>query len=200
MVDYKGESNTKLSDAWQLAQEQIKKSQASRKQYYDTFANEHAICVGDRVYVCTPAKKTGTAYKFACPFVGPYRFMLYDTGVDERLISKPFAKPFRVALGRVRLCPAEIPDRFQLPTSDTNANDGTEDVEVCTVDENAEKLEQNGEDIREAVTQAQDYGQFENNGTVLPVKSVPETRESVRNRIKWKKRFCPRRVKKLLHK
>ena len=101
--------------------------------------------MGDRVYVYTPAKKTGTAYKFACPFVGPYRVLkLYDTGIDVRLISKLFAKPIRVALGRVRLCPAEIPDQFQLPTSDTNTNDGTEDVEVCAVDENTEKLELNG--------------------------------------------------------
>ena len=30
-----------------------------------------SIRVGDRVYVYTPAKKTGTAYKFACLFVGP---------------------------------------------------------------------------------------------------------------------------------
>ena len=58
LVDYK-ELTTKLNDAWQFAQEQIKKSQASRKQYYDTFANEHGICVGDRVYVYTPAKKLG---------------------------------------------------------------------------------------------------------------------------------------------
>ena len=66
---------------------------------------------------------------------------------------------------------------------------------VCAIDENAEKLEQNVKDNREAVTQAQDHGQFENNGTMLPVKSVPETRKCVRNGIKWKKRLCPRRVK-----
>ena len=131
MVDYKGELTTKLNDAWQLAQEQIKKSQASWKQYYDTFASKHSICVGDQVYVYTPAKKTGTAYKFACLFVGPYRVLkLYDTGIDVRLISKPFARPIQVALGRVRLCPVEIPNRFQVPTSDTNTIDGTEDVEV----------------------------------------------------------------------
>ena len=74
----------------------------------------------------------------------------------------------------------------------------TEYVGVCAIDKNAEKLEQNVKDNREAVTQAQDHGQFENNGTMLPVKSVPETRKSVRNGIKWKKRLCPRRVKKLL--
>ena len=54
MVDYKGELTTKLNDAWQLAREQIKKSQASQKQYYDTFTNEHSIRVGDEIKsMCT---------------------------------------------------------------------------------------------------------------------------------------------------
>ena len=74
----------------------------------------------------TPPKKVGTAYKFTCPFVSPYRVLkLYDTGVDVRLISKPFAKSIQVTLGRVGLCPAEIPDRFKLLANDTNTNDGT---------------------------------------------------------------------------
>ena len=34
LVDYKGELTIKLNDAWRLAWEQIKKSQASQKQYY----------------------------------------------------------------------------------------------------------------------------------------------------------------------
>ena len=82
--------------------------------------------------------------------MGPYRVLkLYDTGVDIRLISKPFAKPIWIALGRVRLCPAEIPDRFELPisgktTNDKTTCDSTEDVEVCVVDKNTEKLEQKG--------------------------------------------------------
>ena len=37
----------------------------------------------------------------------------HDTGVDVRLVSKPFAKPIRVALSKVRMCPAEIPDEPQ---------------------------------------------------------------------------------------
>ena len=97
--------------------------------------------MGEWVYVYTSAKKVGTAYKYACPFVGPYRVLkLYHTEVEIRLISKPFAKPIRVALGRDRLCPAEIPDWFQLPTSDKNTNNVIEYVGVCVLDENAEKL------------------------------------------------------------
>ena len=33
-------------------------------------ANEYSIDVQDQVYVYTPAKKVGTAYKFACSFCG----------------------------------------------------------------------------------------------------------------------------------
>ena len=56
-------------------------------------------------------KKTGKAYKFACPYVGPYRVLeLYNNGASVKLISKPNDSPIRVALNRVRLCPDEIKD------------------------------------------------------------------------------------------
>ena len=71
LSDYKGELTTKLTDAWRLTCEQIKQLQALQKQYYDTFANEHSIHMGDQVYMYTLAKKVGTAYKFASPFVDP---------------------------------------------------------------------------------------------------------------------------------
>ena len=112
--DYKTEITTRCADAWKLAQEQIKKSQASQKLHYDASASEPNTREGDRVYVYTPAKKSGAAYKFICPFVGPYRVVRqYNTGVNVHLVSKPFAKPIRVALNRVRMCPEEIPDRPQ---------------------------------------------------------------------------------------
>ena len=79
------------------------------------------------MYVYTPAKKSGAAYKFARPFVGPYRVLKrYDTGVDVCLVSKPFAKPIRVALSRVRICPAEIPEE---PHQQTNLEEHEEQVE-----------------------------------------------------------------------
>ena len=125
--DYKAELTTRFADAWKLAQEQIKKSQASQKLHYDASANEPNIREGDRVYVYTPAKKSGAAYKFARPFVGPYRVLKrYDTGVDICLVSKPFAKPIRVALSRVRMCPAEIPEE---PHQQTNLEEHEEQVE-----------------------------------------------------------------------
>lgn len=116
-------------------------------------------------------------------------------------------KPIGVALAIIRLCPAKIPNEIQLLTSDTNTNNGIEDVEVCTVDENVEKLKWSEEDSREEQAQAkeqylikepaqlgelsqpQEHGQFENSHTMSLMKSGPEIRESVRNRIKWKRDF-----------
>ena len=93
LSDYKTEIARRCADAWKLAQEQIKKSQASQKLHYDASASEPNIHEGDRVYVYTPARKSGTAYKFVRPFVGPYRVVKrYNTGVDVHLVSKPFAK------------------------------------------------------------------------------------------------------------
>jgi len=78
------------------------------------------------VFVYTPSEKRGKAYKFACPFVGPYRVLeLYDNGVKLKRIDKPKAQQIRVALNRVRLCPAEI--------RGTSA-EGNETVEQTEVD------------------------------------------------------------------
>ena len=94
LKDYKTEIATRCADAWKLAREQTKKSQASQKLHYDASASEPSIREGDRVYIYTPARKSGNAYKFARPFVGPYRVVKrHDTGVEVRLVSKPFAKP-----------------------------------------------------------------------------------------------------------
>ena len=59
----------------------------------------------------------------------------YETGVDVRLVSKPFAKLIRVALSRVRMCPEEIPDS---PQPGTNLDENhMENVDADDVDENA---------------------------------------------------------------
>ena len=100
-------------------------------------------------------------------------------------------KLIQVALGRIRLCPTETPNWFQLPSSDTNTNNGTEHVEVCAVDKNSKKLEQSEEDSREErarakeqcltkepawlreLAQTQEHGQFE-----------PEIRKCVKTKAK----------------
>jgi len=80
--DYKTELCHRFTEAWKLAQHEIQKSQKSQKEYHDQRATTLKVCVGDRVFVYTPAEKTGKAYKFACPYKGPYRVLqLYDNEV-----------------------------------------------------------------------------------------------------------------------
>jgi len=94
-----------------VAQDQIHKAQKSQKENYDRNAAPSKVHVGDQVFVYTPAEKTGKAYKFACPYMGPYRVLeLYNNGASVKLISKPNDSPIRVALNQVRLCLDEIKD------------------------------------------------------------------------------------------
>lgn len=106
--DYKTETCHRFAEAWKLAQSQIKKAQKTQKEYYDHGTVVSNIRVRDRGFVYTLAEKT-KAYKFACPFVGPYRVLeLFDNEVQVKVINKPSAQPIRVALNRVRLCLSEI--------------------------------------------------------------------------------------------
>ena len=62
----------------------------------------------------------------------------YDSGVDVRLVSKPFAKPIRVALSRVRICPAEIPDE---PRRQSNVEGNQENAKCVHIDDVEESIE-----------------------------------------------------------
>jgi len=87
----------------------IQKSQKSQKEYNNQRATTLKVCVGDRVFAYTPAKKTGKAYKFAYPYKSPYQVIqLYDNGAQVKLVSEPNSQSVRVALNHVRLCPTEI--------------------------------------------------------------------------------------------
>ena len=60
----------------------------------------------------TPAKKSGKANKFVCPYKGPYQVLqLYDNGTQVKLVSDPNSQSIRVAVNHVRLCPTEITDK-----------------------------------------------------------------------------------------
>ena len=190
--DFKAEITTRCADAWQLAQDQIKKAQASQKSYYDASATEPNIRKGDRVYVYTPAKKSGTAYKFARPFVGPYRVLKkYETGVDVRLVSKPFAKPIRVALSRVRMCPEEIPDSPQQETNldenhleNVDADDVDEDTAPTQIDEPSQEEESQTENERDSSVREADSHANED---------IEEENTSTSHEHRWKKRLRPRK-------
>ena len=69
---YKGEMAINFDEAWDLAQNNIKRAQRHQKAYYDKHSKPPRFKVGDRVFVYMPAAKATKAYKFARPFHGPY--------------------------------------------------------------------------------------------------------------------------------
>ena len=102
-----------MSQAWRLARDAIKNAQVQQKQHHDARARSATFVEGERVFVYMPAAKSGTAYKLARPFHGPYRVVhVVDNGVEVRPVDRPHATLTRVALNCVRRCPAEMPDVF----------------------------------------------------------------------------------------
>ena len=97
--DYETEMSQCFTKAWKLAQCEVEKAQKLQKEYYDQGTVTDKVHVGDRVFIYTPSEKKGKAYKFACPFVGPYRVLeVYDNEAKLQHISKPNSQPIRVAL------------------------------------------------------------------------------------------------------
>ena len=98
--------------AWSLAQHYVKKAQKVQRKFYDRRSRSHAFCPSDRVFVYMPKEKASKAYKFTCPYHGPYRVTeALDTGVVVRPVNKPDDKSsIRVALNRVHRCPDPVPD------------------------------------------------------------------------------------------
>ena len=109
LQDYRTDLVDGLTTAWQLAREQIEKSQKKQKKYHDRHATETDLQVGDRVLLYVPYAASGKAHKFARPFHGPYR-ILEVTRNDARIVPvhSPKEEPIFVAIDRIRRCPPEI--------------------------------------------------------------------------------------------
>ena len=73
---YKGVVAFKLSEAWKLARDNIKKAQQYQKKQYNRKTRLPRFEVGDRVFVYMPAAKSCKAYKFARPFHDPYIYII----------------------------------------------------------------------------------------------------------------------------
>ena len=66
---------------------------------------------GDQVFLYEPAAKSSKAHKFARPYSGPHRIVhLYQNGAEVCLVEKPQKAAIRVALNRLRQCPANVAD------------------------------------------------------------------------------------------
>jgi hypothetical protein len=109
--DYKSEMMTSLSQAWKLAQENIKIAQKHQKTHYDKKTRETHLKVGDWVMVLMPSEAKGEKRKLARPFRGPFRVLtVTPTNAEVRLVDDPKAAPIFVALDRVRICYPEQTD------------------------------------------------------------------------------------------
>ena len=109
--DYKTEMVTSLSDAWKIAQENIKVAQTKQKTQYDKKSKEPTFSVGDRVMTYMPSEVQGKNWKLARPFYGPYRILnLTPTNAEIRLVDKPTDPSIFVSLNRLRPCYSELRD------------------------------------------------------------------------------------------
>ena len=131
--DYKLELTDSLTQAWKLAQSQIKKAQKHQKLYYDRHAKTPKFCVGDRVFVYMPSAKKGKAHKFARPFHGPFR-VIELTANDAKVcpVNRPKADPIFVSLDRVRYCPEEISPEESWPHRSVQRKTRENDLSVLT--------------------------------------------------------------------
>ena len=110
---YKGELVSELMEAWDSAQKNVQKAQKAQKRAYDRKSKETGFEIGERVFVYMPKEKLTKAYKFARPFHGPCRVVeVLDTGVSVRPVHRPQEESFRVALNRLRRCPAAVTEEF----------------------------------------------------------------------------------------
>ena len=108
--DYKTDLVTNLTEAWQLARQNIKQAQRKQKQQYDRHSKIPKFQVGERVFVYMPNAKQGKNWKFAKPFHGPFRILeLTHTNASVRRVDKPQEHSIFVSLDRVRHCPEELP-------------------------------------------------------------------------------------------
>lgn len=150
--DYRSELTTGFSEAWKLAQENVRKAQQKQKRHHDRRAKEPKLRKGDRVFVYMPAAKRGKAHKFARPFSGPYRVVeLFNNGAEVNLIAKPKTANIRVAFNRIRRCPNEIPDCQNLDGSEPD-DSAHPDPEEPDQSANAEEETSVSESSRSKIT------------------------------------------------
>ena len=109
--DYRTELVACLSDAWELAHQNIQIAQKKQRMQHDKHCKDVTLQVGDRVMVHMPGTVKGKAWKFTRPFHGPYRVItLTPTNAEVRLVDDPKAEPIFVSLERVKPCFPELPD------------------------------------------------------------------------------------------
>ena len=109
--DYAEELVANLSDAQQLAHENVRRAQAKQKAQYDKKSACQPLSVGDRVMVHMPGRVQGKAWKFARPYFGPYEVVgITPTNAEVQLLNHPTVPTIFVSLDRVCKCYDKMTD------------------------------------------------------------------------------------------
>ena len=110
--DYKTDVLLGFSAAWQLAQENVLKSQIAYKKQCDTKMRDTKFKEGDRVLV---ERVMGRRSKLACPFEGPYRVeAVKGAVVSVRPVWRPGPLPNRSTSKEFDPFPKKFPTTFAL--------------------------------------------------------------------------------------
>ena len=115
--EYGSELAKQMSEAWELARDQVKCAQKRQKMCYDQKAKPPQFLMGNRVLLYKPAEKTGEGRKLARPYHGPYRIIeLAVNNAQIRKLDKHMTSLFKpIALDRLRRYPTEVPNVFWPP-------------------------------------------------------------------------------------
>jgi hypothetical protein len=103
-TDYAGRlENLKssLKSAYKTVRQNIRKSHASNKQYYDLRAKERNFKVDDVVYLYSSATKPGECRKFRKFWRGPFKVLAKLSSLSYRIVN-PQGKEFTVHVNRLK--------------------------------------------------------------------------------------------------
>ena len=109
--DYAEESVANLSDAWQLAHENVRRAQTKQKAQYNKKSVCHPLSVGDHVMVHMSGQVQGKAWKFARPYFGAYKVArITPSNAEVQLLNHLIVPTIFVSLDRVHKCYEEMTD------------------------------------------------------------------------------------------
>ena len=147
-----------MSEAWELARQQITRAQKRQKTMYDRHTKKSPFQAGERVFLFKPAERTGARRKFARPFHGPYRLLEVDVNTAKiRPVDRPEDEHILVSLERLRRCPEEVGDSFW-PTRNPHPSRKKKQKDCGNMAEVADEL-QGGPTVTAEVMEPGDHAQ-----------------------------------------
>ncbi len=141
-------------------------AQNRQKQYYDQTAKNYEFAVGDRVWLYTPAVKKGKTQKLSRLWKGPFRIVeVFSPNVRIIPVDAPRQQSTVVHINRIKPCyDSHVPNPTNVPTIETETNEGENQQEDNSVDQNLEQ-EETAEPVM--ATKKSDEGRQLKNNTII---------------------------------